>query len=153
MMSVLREVNVEILLFGQHERVKRTTEDPSYLHALGFYALTVYWLLEFVSCISKYIAAQLFCAHYFQLPSLAVGQSEETKDMAAAIPYSIYSVGFHLGSLSLGAFLQLPLRTVRTILRLFLPDRPNLGRSPNPVDRMIYPILSDHPAGFALVAL
>jgi len=138
MMSVLREVDVEIVLFGQHERVKRTTEDPTYLRALGFYALTAYWLLEFVTCISKYIAAQLFCAHYFQLPSVAPGTTEETKDMTQAIPYSIYSVGYHLGSLALGAFLQLPLRTVRTVLRLFLPDRPNLGRSNSPIDRVIY---------------
>jgi hypothetical protein len=89
----------------------------------------------------------LLCAQYFKLPFIQqgeAGQSNKNEEpakhvyMGEEIPLVIRNSILHIGSFAFGALLQLPLQFVKGVLRFFLPDRPNLYKSPNPGDKIVY---------------
>ncbi|CAK9078004.1 unnamed protein product [Durusdinium trenchii] len=139
LMSIVTPVEVELQLFGEIHWVPRTAWSPFFLRGVFFYMFGTFWTLEFLSFSNKYITAQVLCANYFHLKARNLQMQEISSGRPAPIRYALYSMfRFHLGSIAKAALMSAPCRLLRSLIGLFVPDRPNLDKSLNQQYRIAY---------------
>lgn len=139
LMSITNPVDVLVRLFGEWHYVPRHAWSPFELHGLFFYAFGTFWILEFMSFCNKYITAQILCQNYFSLKAYNVDNHELNHGKSNPLWYALYSLfRYHLGSVAYAALLAFPCRTLKFLIGLFVPDRPNLDKSPNAQDNLAY---------------
>ncbi|CAJ1398106.1 unnamed protein product [Effrenium voratum] len=139
LMSIVTPVEVELRLFGEVHFVPRTAWSPFFLKGVFFYVFGVFWVLEFLSFSNKYITSQVICANYFHLKARNAQMQEINSGRPAPIRFAVYSIfRFHLGSIAKAALMSAPCRLLRSVIGLFVPDRPNLDKSLNQQYRIAF---------------
>lgn len=139
LMSIINPVEVKVQILGESHDINRNAWSPYYIKALLFYAWMTYWVLEFMRFCNKYITASVLCHNYFLLPTIASAGSENKGVKKSPLVYAFYSLfRYHLGSVAFAAFMSVPVGITRWLVRIFVPDKPNLQNSVHRVDRLAY---------------
>ena len=139
LMSIVTPVEVELQLFGEMHWVPRTAWSPFFLRGVFFYIFGTFWTLEFLSFSNKYITAQVLCANYFHLKARNAQMQEINSGRPAPIRFALYYLfRFHLGSIAKAALMSAPCRLLRSLIGIFVPDRPNLDKSLNQQYRIAF---------------
>lgn len=139
LMSIVNPVVVRLQILGEWQEVHRNAWSPYYLKGVMFYSFGAWWILEFLSYGNKYITAQILCKNYFLLRATNAQGMELGHGVRNPLWYAIYSLcRYHLGSAAFAGLLSTPCRITKSIISIFVPDRPNLKNSLNAQYRMAY---------------
>lgn len=143
LMSIVSPVEVKLELFGEFHWVQRSAWAPFYLRGVLFYAFGTFWVLEFMSFSNKFVTAQILCYNYFKLRARNAAGQELNHGQRSPVWYALYSLFFfHLGSVAYAALLSFPCRALRSLILVFVPDRPNLQNSLNREHKIAYYLFS-----------